>query len=67
MEGARRREAGLMTRRDFELIAAAVRKASENGLTDHVATALARALAGTNPRFDRARFIAACNGGDEIR
>ena len=59
-----------MTRRDFQLIAgtlAAVRASYSptwdpnlfRACNDH-AHALADALAGTNPRFDRERFLDAC-------
>jgi hypothetical protein len=69
-----------MTRKDFELIARAVRdarpiaklesltsQAARNGVIgansalDQVARNLADELQSTNPRFDRARFIEACN------
>ncbi len=58
-----------MTKKDFELIAAAVSRASAWQPTEHVTRAyalqhvadeLADALATTNPKFDRARFLAAC-------
>ena len=66
-----------MTRKDFELIAAAFREARRNiedkepadaveRLNDGVSYAadyLADALAKTNERFDRARFRAACGCG----
>jgi hypothetical protein len=63
-----------MTRKDFELIAKALRDArpirpansghvgvdgAHTGI-DNTAHELARALQATNPRFDMARFIAAC-------
>lgn len=63
-----------MTKKDFELIARALRaaRATEaltnvqlynegwtNGV-DAAASELADALATTNPRFDRARFLEAC-------
>jgi len=63
-----------MTRKDYELIAAAIagqhseipsdepkvwESAYKCGVTD-AARALADALAEDNPRFDRARFLAAC-------
>lgn len=59
-----------MTRRDFELIAAAVKKAYESnqergrqgeaeGAFD-VAVSLADALVASNPRFNRERFLKAC-------
>ena len=62
-----------MTKKDFELIAGAVRDiywraVNDNGMDEDqaeeprelAAYALADALATTNPRFDRARFLAAC-------
>lgn len=52
-----------MTRRDYELIARAVRNSGAVGYTDHVARSLARDLGETNPRFDSERFIAACKEG----
>lgn len=57
-----------MTRKDYELIAAAVAEANAD-MVDHpgrlagaaqVARYLARELRGTNPRFDRDRFLRAC-------
>lgn len=51
-----------MTRKDFELIAAVV--ASLPGDTevhaDYIADLLADALATSNPRFNRDRFMRAC-------
>ena len=59
-----------MTRRDFELIAAVVRETELTaGNADYgdcevargqVARAFAERLASTNPRFDRERFLSAC-------
>lgn len=56
-----------MTRRDFELIADGIKRSrgrrdtsDQAGIIDTVAYELAASLAGTNPRFDRARFLAAC-------
>ena len=54
-----------MTRRDFELIARVLRETT-NGpdmpepLREHIARTFANELAGTNPRFDRVRFLRAC-------
>lgn len=55
-----------MTRRDFQLIAAALKKVAPTfihplarGQHDLTAYTLADALAGTNPKFDRARFLSA--------
>lgn len=64
-----------MTRRDFELIALAIKCAPLEGnmrecewsqdqlaqaIREIVAKRLARDLASTNPRFNRCRFLAAC-------
>jgi hypothetical protein len=57
-----------MTRKDYQLIAAALKDAREanvvytNGehVTDLCAVRVANALESDNPRFDRARFLAAC-------
>ena len=63
-----------MTRKDYELIAKAFRDAqvlsrrNSTEVTDHVtfgagyiASELATALAAINPRFDREKFLKACN------
>lgn len=67
-----------MTRKDYELIAAAVRNAYKgvNPFTDtpdtrqqikdgicRASMAIADRLAEDNPRFDRERFLDACTGG----
>lgn len=53
-----------MTRKDYELIAAAIRRASDApGYAERnkfVSMELADALYRDNPRFDRSRFLAAC-------
>lgn len=54
-----------MTRRDYELIARVLARArGPGGLysedVDTLARDMADALASTNPRFDRERFLAAC-------
>jgi hypothetical protein len=56
-----------MTRKDFQLIADAVKRLQvfSNSGSDEislglVAKELADALATTNPNFDRARFLTAC-------
>lgn len=53
-----------MTRKDYELIAKAVKQAGERttGIAGvvQVAAELANALQTDNPRFDRERFIKAC-------
>ncbi len=60
-----------MTKKDYELIAKAIRRAeAQNQLTvEDVLSAvrgeLADALATTNPRFDRDCFIKACTTGGE--
>ena len=57
-----------MTRKDYELIASAIRRAKaaqggsvgqQIGSTDCAYT-LAASLAAENPRFDRVRFLKAC-------
>jgi hypothetical protein len=51
-----------MTRKDFQLIAdviATAWHASEESRRD-MAESMADALAGTNDRFDRAKFLTAC-------
>jgi hypothetical protein len=56
-----------MTKQDFELIARVIR--DRNPLTTDrrsLAEAFADELRQTNPRFNRARFIAACVGEDSI-
>lgn len=57
-----------MTRKDFELIAEAISNVHQDNETEgtpfvrftFVVDALASALASTNPRFDKHKFIAAC-------
>ena len=56
-----------MTRKDFELIAETIRNLSvttdpllADAIRSTVADQFADALASTNPRFDRGRFIRAC-------
>lgn len=49
-----------MTKKDFELIARAFAQSAKNDQTRTIAYRLADALATINPRFDRARFLAAC-------
>ena len=58
-----------MTRKDFELIAEAISGMKDkydgedwtiNGAMYPFAFQFADALAGTNPAFDRARFLSAC-------
>lgn len=56
-----------MTRKDFETIAAALHEqATHNTPATHAryAASMADALASTNGRFDRERFLAACGVGD---
>lgn len=59
-----------MTRKDFELIAAVLLAAraefptpGKNRVHDYTVGLFVDALAHTNPRFDRARFIAAATTG----
>jgi|HubBroStandDraft_4_1064222.scaffolds.fasta_scaffold2296776_1 hypothetical protein len=49
-----------MTKRDFELIASVIRDKLAVETQLYVAAVFADALAKTNPRFDRPRFILAC-------
>ena len=54
-----------MTRKDFELIAKAIRDQRDQPVPDPLdalAYRLASALFNTNPRFDRERFLKACGG-----
>lgn len=67
MVRAPRRLGALVTRRDFELIAATIKAGRYAGMTplraaiaNDEATRFAAALATTNPAFDRARFLKAC-------
>lgn len=65
-----------MTKQDFELIARVLRERESHAPRSHWPSvmrereetihALADALATTNPRFDRARFTAACRGEDSF-
>ncbi|WP_187971144.1 hypothetical protein [Aquibium microcysteis] len=56
-----------MTRKDFELIAAAINRAAqradnegEHGTVYDLACDLAGELTKTNPKFDQRRFLVAC-------
>lgn len=54
-----------MTRKHFEALAGALREVraredADKHTLELVSRALADVLAGTNPRFDRGRFVAAC-------
>ena len=59
-----------MTRKDYELIAKALKRANENweGFNEEnpqvvitaISAYLAKELAQDNPRFDRSRFLTAC-------
>lgn len=52
-----------MTKKDFELIARIIKTLGQDiddFPTAFVAGQFAKALAGSNPRFDSARFVAAC-------
>ena len=55
-----------MTRKDFEMIAEVIATSwhGSGELKNAIACKMADALARTNPRFDRARFIAACDADD---
>jgi hypothetical protein len=51
-----------MTRKDYELIAKILREARILGLSyEDIISAFAVNLGKTNPRFDVAKFLAACN------
>lgn len=49
-----------MTKKDFELIAGVLADVHKKGNKICVVELLADALAETNPRFDRGRFLTAC-------
>jgi hypothetical protein len=54
-----------MQHRHFKLVADIIRRMGERGFkatTDDIARQFANELCDTNPRFDRARFLAAANG-----
>lgn len=51
-----------MTKKDFKLIAAVVAGMPPDADMVSVAYAFANALASTNPRFDRERFLKAATG-----
>ena len=49
-----------MTKKDFELIAGTIARLPAGPAHREVARLFADALAGTNPRFDHAKFLRAC-------
>ena len=52
-----------MTRKDYELMAQAIKFASDNGLgVEDLPHLLARKLKLDNPRFDYDKFVVACSG-----
>jgi len=52
-----------MTRKDFSLLAEVIANLSfDEDVRAGIAEDFANALAQTNPRFNKDRFIAACNG-----
>ena len=59
-----------MTKKDYEAIAAIIREFQDVNrtvraqLATQVSERLAEYMAADNPRFDRARFLAACRGED---
>lgn len=62
-----------MTRKDFNLIAQTIKmlpssdhKGIDTVRFDALCSQFADALSSTNPRFDRERFIAACNGRETM-
>ena len=57
-------EGKAMSKRDFELIATTIREHKQGKRTMRLADSLADALATTNSRFDRKKFIAACSVHD---
>ena len=60
----------MMTRKHFEMVAAAVANITMRSDRWLVANMLANSFENDNPRFDRDRFIAACRpteGQDELR
>jgi hypothetical protein len=56
-----------MTRKDFQLIADVIATSwhGSGELKNSIANNMADALAGTNPLFNRAKFLAACDA-DEL-
>ena len=68
--GLSRIEMHKMTRKDFELIAGVVEKSDQAVMPiskqakSRIATFFAQALTGTNPRFDKIRFLKACGVED---
>jgi len=50
-----------MSKKHFVAIAEAIREIADNRARRIAARALADCLRGTNPRFDRGRFLYACN------
>jgi len=54
-----------MTRKDFELVAAAVANITKRSDRWLVANMLANSFENDNPRFNRDRFIAACRPKEE--
>lgn len=59
-----------MTRRDFAAVAGVIAARRWGGMysgdADALASDMADALARTNPRFDRARFLAACRETPDV-
>lgn len=49
------------TRKDFQKMADVIGKLSDANLRKQIAEAIADEYAKQNPRFDRKRFLAACN------
>lgn len=50
-----------MSKKHFEILAAEIRQIADNAAREQAAHVVARACARINPRFDMARFLAACN------
>lgn len=50
-----------MSKKHFGILAAEIRRITDEVSRERAAHAVARACARINPRFDMARFLAACN------
>lgn len=56
-----------MTRKDYPLIAAALKRLADSADKEACATAIAYALGADNPRFEHKRFLADCGVGDDAQ
>lgn len=61
----KRSKIGELQHRHFATIAALISKCRDSALRDEMAQYMGNSLRLTNPRFDRARFIAACKESTE--